>query len=60
MSLAEKIREWLRKRDGTVKPWTATDQSLDDAMDYPPTMAERRERKDSGRRWFGIKVGWRW
>ena len=60
MSALDKLREWFRRHDGKVEKWTATDQSLDTDMDYPPTMAEGRERKNSGRRWFGLKVSWRW
>jgi hypothetical protein len=60
VKLADKIREFLRRHDGTVKPWQGTDASLDRDMDYPPTMAGSRDRKDEGRRWFGVKASWRW
>lgn len=60
MKLADKIREFLRRHDGSIKPWQGTDASLDDEMDYPDEVAESRQRKDSGRRWFGVKISWRW
>jgi hypothetical protein len=40
----------------TVKPWATTDREMDAQL--PDEVA--KPVKDSDRRWFGVKVGWKW
>lgn len=55
-----RLKKWWRESDAKVEPWTDTDAGLEQKMqppgDPPVEMADGTENK----RWWGIKVTWKW